>query len=144
MPNIHPFLVHFPIALLTAGLIAEFWALARRDGLEEKLGWWLQAAGTFGLLIAAASGLWAGQSVVIPEAARGTFDTHQEGAFVSSAVFAALALWRVGARGRLTGRGRVTFLLLYTAGLGAVLVTGWYGGKLVFEFGVGVGMNPGP
>ena len=144
MPNIHPFFVHFPIALLTTGLIAELWALAQGEGHEGKLGWWLQAAGTFGLLMSAASGLLAVQSVVIPDAARGVFDTHQQGAFVGAAVFAALALWRVGARGSLTGRRRVAFVLLYAVGLGAVLVTGWYGGKLVFEFGVGVGMNAVP
>ncbi len=144
MPNIHPFFVHFPIALLTIGLIAELWALARREGHAGKLGWWLQAAGTLGLLIAAGTGLLAGQSEVIPDAARGTLDAHQQGAFVSAAVFAALALWRVGARGSITGNRRVMFVLLYTVGLGAVLVTGWYGGRLVFEFGVGVGMNALP
>lgn len=63
---------------------------------------------------------------------------------MSAAVFAALALWRVGAPGSITGNRRVMFVLLYTVGLGAVLVTGWYGGRLVFEFGVGVGLNALP
>jgi len=138
MPNLHPLFVHFPIALLTVGLIAEVWAFARREDQSGKLGWWLQAAGTLGLLIAVGTGILAGQSEAVPPGGEGIFATHQQGAFISAAVFASLALWRVGARGNIAGTRRKLFLLLYAAGVGAVLFTGWYGGRLVFEFGVGV------
>lgn len=144
MPNLHPFFVHFPIALLTVGFFAELWTLARREAHAGRLGWWLQVTGTLGLLVAAGTGLLAGQSEVIPDPARGAFDIHQQGAFVSAAIFTALSLWRAGARGSVAGNRRTVFLLLYAVGLGAVLVTGWYGGKLVFEFGVGVGTNALP
>ena len=138
MPNLHPFFVHFPIALLTVGLIADVWALLRGEDHLGKLGWWLQAAGTLGLLIAVGTGIFAGQSAIVPEGGKGIFETHQQGALISAAVFASLALWRVGSRGNIAGARRMLFLLLYAAGVGAVLFTGWYGGKLVFEFGVGV------
>ena len=141
MPNPHPFFVHFPIALLTLGLISDAWATARKDDRLWKFGWLLQAAGTVGLLIAVGTGVLAGQTEVIPEAAREVFDAHQQGAFIGASVFSALALWRFGARGMMTGTRRVLFLLLYAAGVGTVLFTSWYGGELVFRFGVGVGGN---
>jgi uncharacterized membrane protein len=141
MPNLHPFFVHFPIALLTLGLISDAWATARKDDSLWKFGWLLQAAGTLGLLIAAGTGILAGQTQVIPEVARGIFDFHQQGAFIGASVCSALAIWRFGARGTMTGTRRVQFLILYAAGVGTVLLTSWYGGELVFRFGVGVGGN---
>jgi len=94
--------------------------------------------GTIGLLIAVVTGILAGQSEVIPEAAREVFDVHQQAAFISAATFSALALWRLGARGIIAGKRRILFLSLYAAGVGTILFTGWYGGRLVFEYGVGV------
>jgi len=138
MPNIHPFFVHFPIALLTLGLVTEIWAFARKNDTSWKVGGWIQAAGTVGLLTAVGTGIFAGQSEVIPAGATTVFDTHQQGAFISAAIFATLGLWRAGARGQIAGRKRAMFLLLYAAGVGVVLLTGWYGGRMVFEYGVGV------
>lgn len=139
MPNIHPVVVHFPIALLTVGLIAEIAGFISREGdRDSKLGLWLQASGTLGLLLAVGTGIFAGQSAGIQEGAEGVFDVHQQGAFVSAALFALLALWRVGCRGRIPEGRRLPFLLTYAAGVAILLITGWYGGKLVFEYGVGV------
>jgi len=138
MPNIHPIFVHFPFALLTLGLITDSWASMRGSDQIWKCGWWLQATGTIGLLIAVVTGILAGQSEVIPEAAREVFDVHQQAAFISAATFSALALWRLGARGIIAGKRRILFLSLYAAGVGTILFTGWYGGRLVFEYGVGV------
>jgi uncharacterized membrane protein len=138
MPNLHPLVIHFPIALLTLGLAAEVWGKVSKGNVERILGAWLQAAGTIGLFAAVATGVLAGQSVAVPEAAREVFESHQQGAFVSAALFAGLGLWRIGARGRIEGIGGVLFLILYAAGVTAILLTGWNGGRLVFEFGVGV------
>ena len=128
MPNLHPFIVHFPIALLALGFLTDAWATARRDERVWNIGWWLQKAGTIGVLFAVTTGLLAAQSQSIPEGARGVFDAHRQGAFISAALFAALALWRAGARGRLEGGRRALFLLIYAAGVGFVIFTGLDGG----------------
>jgi uncharacterized membrane protein len=138
MPNLHPFVVHFPIALLMLGLIAELWASLRKDGRAESAGLWLQVGGTIGVMASVATGILAGQGEEIANGARSVFDTHQQGAFISAAVFAGLLLWRAGGKVSPGSSQRVLFLLLYAAGVAAVVFTGLFGGRLVFEFGIGV------
>jgi uncharacterized membrane protein len=144
MPNIHPFLTHFPIALLTLSFVCESAAiLLKRDELS-RVGWWTQLAGTIGLTAAAGSGILAGRSVAIVPAGKPYFETHQELAFAAATAFAILLFWRI-ASGTKRPPGRdILFLLLFTAGVLAVWGGAWYGGELVYRFGAGVRVPPGP
>jgi uncharacterized membrane protein len=144
MPNIHPFLTHFPIALLTLSIVCESAArLLKRDELS-RVGWWTQLAGTIGLAAAAGSGILAGKSVAIVPAGKPCFETHQELAFAAATAFAILLFWRI-ASGTKRPPGRdILFFLLFTAGVLAIWGGAWYGGELVYRFGAGVRVPPGP
>ena len=143
MPNVHPLIVHFPIALLSAAALFECLARWRKsDGLSSA-GWWTQCLGTLGLGAAALSGLRAGESVHIAGASVSMWTTHQELAFVSTALFAILLFWRIGARMRIpTGHP-----FLYLAGMCVAVAllwgTAWFGGEMVYRLGVGVGSGGG-
>jgi uncharacterized membrane protein len=138
MPNIHPFVIHFPIALLSVALIAECSAiLVKREELS-RAGWWMQLAGTVGLLVAAGTGLLAGDSVRLTAGGDAVFDIHRELAFISSAVFALLLFWRIATRTQRPPGRDLVFLLLFAAGVAALLAGAWYGGEMVYRYGAGV------
>lgn len=137
MYSIHPFLVHFPVALLTTALVFDL--LGVLLGREElsRAGWWAQLAGTLGILAAVISGLIAKGEALIPPSAAGTFDTHQQLAFLTAGAFTALLLWRIGMRTGIDRARRRLYLILFAAALFCLWVGAWYGGELVYKFGVG-------
>ncbi len=136
MTSVHPFLVHFPIALLTVAAALEL--VASVSGKEEysRAGWWNQLAGSIGLAAAVLSGMSAEKATRIGADAAGIFETHQQVAFAVSALFALLLLWRIGARTRIPPNQRLLYLTLFVAGVILLLTGAWYGGELVFRFGV--------
>jgi uncharacterized membrane protein len=144
MPNLHPFLTHFPIALLSISALCELAALfLKRDELS-RVGWWTQLFGTIGLAAAALTGILAGDSVRIPEKAKPYFAVHQEIAFIAVAVFALLLFWRIASRTKRPPGHETLFLLLFAGGILAVWAGAWYGGEMVYRFGTGVQAVPVP
>lgn len=138
MPNIHPLLVHFPIALLTMSLFFDAIGLATKRGELLRTGWWTLAAGTIGLLATVISGLLAEQSVVISAPAREHFERHEQIAFFVSGLYAFLFLWRVAHRTQLPPQREWLFVISSLVGVVAIWLGAWYGGTLVYQFGVGV------
>ncbi|MBI5475026.1 MAG: DUF2231 domain-containing protein [Ignavibacteriae bacterium] len=137
MPNIHPLIVHFPIALLTISFI--FDVIGMLTGKKEftMSAWWMLLIGTISVAAAIASGLSAAGGLESSSQAREHIENHQEAALVVAGVFAFLLLWRVANKTRVPDR-RWLYLVLSVVGLVAVWVTALYGGELVYEFGVGV------
>jgi uncharacterized membrane protein len=136
--NLHPMLVHLPIALLSASFLFDLLGhLAGRAELQ-RTGWWTLLVGSCGLLATVISGLLAGRTVSIPLEAREHFETHEQMAFLVAALYAAALLWRVANRTNLPKGREWLYLVLSFTGVGLMWVAGWYGGELVFRFGVGV------
>lgn len=141
MPNIHPLLTHFPIALLTMSLVFDATGLLIHKDQLQRIGWWLQLTGTIGLFATVISGLLAVHLVSIPYAAGSTFESHQEMAFVVSALSALLLLWRISCRTIIPTKMRVLFVGLMVLMVVLMWVGAWFGGELVYSFGVGVGVQ---
>lgn len=144
MPNPHPFLTHFPIALLTVGFCFELAAVLRRGAEFSRFGWWNQLLGTIGLAATVVTGLLAEARTTIGPEAQHAFETHEQLAFFSATVFAILLFWRISCRTRLPEKNGRLFLLLFGAGIIALWAGAWYGGDIVYTFGVGVGGARGP
>jgi uncharacterized membrane protein len=144
MPNLHPFLTHFPIALLTISALSELAAVFLKRGEFSRVGWWTQLAGSIGLAAAALTGILAGDSVRIPEPAKPYFALHQEIAFIAATVFAGLLFWRIASRTALPPGREALFLILFAGGVLAVWTGAWYGGEMVYRFGAGVQAVPVP
>ncbi len=104
----------------------------------SRTGWWTFAGGTIGLLATVMSGLLAEQSVVISPAARGHFETHEQIAFVVAGLYTLLFLWRVANRTHLPPKREWLFVLVSLIGVAAIWIGAWYGGEMVFRFGVGL------
>lgn len=142
MPNIHPLIVHFPIALLTASLVFELLGVALKRADLERTAWWLLLAGCVGLGGAVATGLLAEKTVVIPAEVSSQFETHEEMAFFAATVYAIIILWRVSNKTLLPHGMRSMYILLTVAALVAIWVGAWFGGEMVYGSGVGVKIAP--
>ena len=141
IPNWHPILVHFTIALLAIATLLFGVAVIGRGrrwsaGVESAANWnlWLGATVT---ALTIAAGLQAAGSVPHGEAAHLAMENHKFWALSTAALFVLLALWN-GLRVRRAapiGFGFVALMVVAAVGLAG---TGLRGADLVFRHGVGV------
>jgi uncharacterized membrane protein len=141
-PNPHPLIVHFPIALLMASVFFDVVAYWRKREVFEKVAKWNLAVGVLLGIAAVISGLLAAESVpqfpVIHEAV----ERHEALAFVTLGVFAILFLWRFLRNGNFFERWRPFYLALAIIGIFILGAAAYYGGELVYKFGVGMPSHP--
>lgn len=138
MVDLHPFLVHFPVALLTVSLILELRGTYRRFPELNRAGWWTQLLGTISIAFAVVSGLVAVSESRLASGAQGVLDLHHQMTFASTAIFTVLLLWRISTKTEVLPRIRPAYFFLSALGVVLLMVGSWAGGVLVFEHGVGV------
>lgn len=169
--ELHPIIVHFPIALLLSSVALDFAAVIfRRASLVEGATWTL-ALGTPGALAALASG-WLSEKDVNLALAGDLLHLHKVCAVLASVAFSVLLLLRLlwqsprllGWLRRLFPRARLlaaaemrvqsllplayakslpravvaTYLLLSVIGVILLALTGYLGGAMVYDHGVGL------
>lgn len=141
-PNLHPLIVHFPIAWLIAALAVDLVSvvLPRATWAETTAGC-LYPAGALSALAAYLSGRQAAAAVLVPGMAQPIVLDHWNWALATTIYFTALAALRLA----LALRGqRLPFWIragAVAAGFAGMLLlfhTGEQGARLVFEHGVGV------
>lgn len=141
---LHPLLVHFALgAAVGASCFEGLGLLLGRPSLRQTGGTLLALAP---LLLAAtiAAGLYDADPVPRKGAVGGLIVLHRNLGFGTGAVYLVAWLLREVERRRFAGREapralRLLYGLLLLAGLSLILVTGYYGGELVFKQGVNVG-----
>jgi uncharacterized membrane protein len=145
-PNLHPIVVHFPIALLVtaAALDVLSWVMGRHRWLRS-VATSLFVLGTAGTVVAYLTGQAAEQSVWLPGMAHAVVGAHGTWARRTVWFFAAMTLCRLIAL-RLSRHepGPVlvaTLVLAGMVGVGLLYETGDRGAQLVFQYGVGT-LNP--
>lgn len=139
MKNLHPLLVHLPIALLPFGVLLDFLSVILKREDTERAAWWCLLAGTIGLAATVGSGIMAKNTVTIHTAAESTLESHEEIAMLVGGLFAFLILWRISCRSKLPEKLRFLYLLIALGATVLMLEGAYLGGKLVFTFGIGVG-----
>jgi len=135
--DLHPKLVQFPLVLLLAGLIFDACGLVARSPRLHFAARALSVAGVFFLLLAFVCGvyaeIWAGRAGIPQE----QIDRHELVANVASWGFVLLTAWRLVLR----DDQRRSLTIYAVAGLcwyGLLVVTGHFGGRLVFQYGAAV------
>ncbi len=135
--NIHPLIVHFPLAFLTAAVLLYMlvW-LVRRDAWAW-VPFWLLVLGTLGAGAAVATGLRAEPGVMVARSVRTELlEPHEEFMLATLGLATALTVWAAAAR-PLPRRGRAVFVLLLVV-LAAVMARGAdYGGRMVYDYNAG-------
>ncbi|WP_127495527.1 DUF2231 domain-containing protein [Paenibacillus glycanilyticus] len=136
----HPILVHFPIVLITIAVLHDLIVSIRRGSLPLKQGLWIW--------VGAALSAWLSVATGPEEDARGNtafLETHSTLADITAWVVSIMVVVRL----LLLLRGKqsfakltlVIYLVVAIVSCGLVLGTGYYGGKMVYEDGIGVKVN---
>ena len=140
-PSWHPLVVHFPIALIVAAAALLLAArLLRSETLASTaaiVGTWNLCLGAVAAVLALGSGLGAVLDLDVSAAAREAISQHMKWAMFTTLLLVLSAVWR-GAGAAPGSRPSWVFLVVLFAATAALGVTGYRGGKNVYDYGVGV------
>ena len=140
MTNWHPWIVHFPIAVLPLSVVLDIAALLWRRPAWHSGAYALLVLGT----VAAAAAVITGNEAALPyreiDAVNQFVSRHENYGTVSFLAFLAITLGRLPLQLQRRNTGWPIRLLIGAAAIavGIVWVASLHGGKLVYEHGLGV------
>ena len=138
--HIHPFLIVFPLGLLSTAVIFEIAYFATGNRTFNDVTYWMLISGVIGGLLAAVFGLidW----LMIPSGTRAKYVGLMHGGVNAAALVLFFLSWYL--RTGPTPQPSSLASILAFAGFALALVGGWLGGELVERLGIGVhpGANP--
>ena len=138
MHLIHPVLVHFSVAFLVAGGLLEATGILARREKWELAGAVVLLAGTLFLVPTVIAGFLAQNSVAGFNGGTADVQLHETLGLVLLGLVAALAMWKGWNQGRLPEDQKVPYAVLVLGAVALTMATAWFGGHLVYEYGIGV------
>jgi uncharacterized membrane protein len=137
LQNLHPVVVHFPVALLPGAVALYFLAWIARRESWAWVGLWMLVLGAVGAAVAVATGLYGAEGVMLaPSVKQHLLFFHKRIMLAVLGLSVLLSLWALFSR-PIPERGRLAFLGLLLV-LTALLVKGAdYGGRIVFDYNGG-------
>jgi uncharacterized membrane protein len=134
--HLHPMIVHFPIALITIGFVAEVVSLFfRSEKCLSRTGFYLMVLGTLAAIAA-----WTTGQLFTNEPAQGeivaVFTKHETGALITMIIMilgSAFRIWLVIKKQEESPMKWIAFGL-YLLGFAAVTFTGYMGGTMVYNY----------
>jgi len=140
MMNIHPMLVHFPIALLNGFVLMELLAyLLKKEELKNAATWMLYL-GTLGAGATVTAGFFAASSVPHNEVIHAIMTRHMYFGITVLFISLSLSIWRLTGKKKSTPANIVIgFIMVTIMAFGADL-----GGLMVYKYGVAVKAAPQP
>ncbi len=140
MANIHPMLVHFPIALLNGFLLMELLGFLLKKEEMRIAATWMLYLGTLGAAATVVAGFFAAASVPHNEEIHAIMIEHRNYGVTVLCLSVFLSLWRfLESSGRSLLQLLVGIVMVTTMALGADL-----GGLMVYKHGVAVKAVPQP
>ena len=135
-PNIHPVLVHFAYGLTLAAALTYIIAFTqKKEGLGRAADWMLGLA-AISLILTVAAGFQAYYSVAHDGPSHEAMTTHRNWAVPSAMFILGLAFWRWMKR---AAKPSGLFTALISAAAILLSVAAWWGGKVVYQHGIGDG-----
>jgi uncharacterized membrane protein len=140
MIQLHPSVVHFPIALLVVSVLLDVAGVLFRRASLTQAGFYTLVAGS----LAATAAVLTGPEHDARDAAARTI-LHRHELFAALTVLCCLVMvgMRLGNAEGLYGTGAIGYLALGIVLVVCVLLTGYFGGQMVYEHGVGVARMQG-
>ena len=126
-----------PVLLPMAVLFDLLGAFLKRESLKAA-GFWALLFGVVGGGLAIITGLLADEATPHGAQAEAVMSTHETLAYIVVGLFAILAIWRLIRRGVWSEKEQPIALTAGVIGIALVVVQAAFGGKLVFEHGVGI------
>lgn len=138
MPNWHPFIVHFPIALLPTFFVLDITGVIRKNNELRQVASYFLYLGAISSVIAIIAGFKAAETVIHDNIAHSVMEVHELYGLIVTALALVLALWRYHNKAPQRLMANVlhqilSVLLCVFLTLGADL-----GGLMVYKYGVGV------
>lgn len=137
---LHPAIVHFPIALLIASVVLDALGVGFRRASLTQAGFYTLIAGSLG----ATAAVLTGPEHAAKDAAALTI-LHRHELFAALMVLCCLILvgMRLGNVNGLYGTGAAGYLALGGVLIVCIVLTGYFGGQMVYDHGVGVNQLQG-
>ncbi len=144
LQNIHPLVVHFPIAFLFGSALFYLFALFISREAMATTAFSLLMIGTLGAAMAVGTGIYAEPGVILASSVRGhLLERHQDLMITTLCVSIILAIWSIIAR-PFPKKGRAFFIFLFLALLAVMSVGADYGARMVYDYNAGGHACPQP
>ena len=137
LQNIHPLVIHFPIGLLMGAALFYFaaWIFKKEDW--AKTGFWVLLLGALSLAVSVGTGLYAEQGVMVAlDVRQKLLLPHKQFMIATAVISFIVTVWAIVAW-PFPKRGRIIFLILLLAMIGAMTVGADFGGRLVYDYNAG-------
>ncbi len=142
MDNIHPLLVHFPIAFLSVFFILDvIGTLAKKPQWRAVAGWFLYI-GSIAAVFTVIAGFIAAGSVIHGGNVHEIMESHEHFGLSVLSLSIALSAWRIKSGGLIRGGANSLFLLLAAMLCVLMLLGADLGGLMVYQYGVAVKAVP--
>lgn len=138
--HLHPMIVHFPIALITIGFIADVvYLFFKSENCLSKTGFYLMVLGALAAIAA-----WSTGQLFTNEPSQGgivkVFERHETGALITMILMIIGASLRIylAAGGKENTNLKWAVFVLYLLAFGTVTYTGFMGGTMVYNYMIGL------
>ena len=137
LQNIHPLVIHFPIAFLMGAALLYVAAWLLKSERFAHSAFLVLVMGALSLAAAVATGLYAEQGVMVHLSVRTQLlAPHKRLMLVTSGLCAVLTVWAMLAR-PFPKKGRWLFLFLVLAMVGVMAAGADFGGRMVYDYNAG-------
>ncbi len=137
LQNIHPLVIHFPIALLMGAALFYIFAWIFKSDRMAFAAFGVLILGTAGAAAAVGTGLYAEEGVMISFSVREhLLDHHEDLMLTTLGVSIILLAWAIFAR-PFPRKGRPFFILLFLVLLGIMAVGADYGARMAYDYNAG-------
>ena len=137
LQNIHPLVIHFPIAFLMGAALLYVAAWLLKSDRFAHSAFVVLVMGALSLTVAVATGLYAEQGVMLSLSVREQLlRPHKSYMLATLALCTMLSVWAILAR-PLPTKGRGLFLFLVLVMIGVMTVGADFGGRMVYDYNAG-------
>ena len=144
LQNIHPLVIHFPIAFLMGAALFYYAAWIFRKDVWAKTGFWILLLGALSLAAAVGTGLYAEDGVMVAlDVRQELLLPHKQYMIATSVLCFIVTLWAIIAR-PFPKKGRIGFLILLLTMVGTMTLGADFGGRMVYDYNAGGNACPQP
>jgi uncharacterized membrane protein len=138
MIELHPAIVHFPVALLTIAALFGVLSLFTKKELFKEIAFWNLLLGVIGAIAAVFTGFIDEQNLVHNDEIHKVLVKHKFAGLVILILSFALLTWVWVRKNKYSKGEYIAWVLFLVIGTAGVFYQGFLGGKMVFEQGAGV------
>jgi uncharacterized membrane protein len=142
LDNLHPLLVHFPIAFLSTFFALDLVGTISKNPESRRVATWLLYFGTVAALLTVIAGLIAAENVAHGSNVHDIMERHEQIGLAIFSTTVLLSIWRIKS-GILPSGGANNFFLFLSALMCLLMMLGAdLGGLMVYKYGVAVEAAP--